>query len=233
MRSRIIVGVFLALSGCAARPQLPAPGTGTILGQVRLVAPKGVKTGPTVNGGYADRRLRDVTFVDYQKPGFAVVYLDGAPSQKGEVRLSIRTSRFGTRLEPKHAAVGVGGRFVIVNESPDEHVVSCPSARILRRIGAGEEIDIAATRPGVQSAFLVDVPETGTQIFVAPGPYTAVSERGRFELRDVSPGPGTVRVWHPRFPPAARDVDVTPGRILRIDMEMRVGSREGATDAVR
>jgi hypothetical protein len=233
MRSRIVISLFLALSACAPRPQLPAPGTGTILGEVRLVAPKGVKSGPAAKGGYADRRLRDVTFVDYQRPGFAVVYLDGAPSQKGQARLSIRSSRFGARLEPKHAAVGVGGHLVIVNESPEAHVVSCPSAGILRRIGAGEELEIATTRPGAQSAFLVDVPDAGTQIFVAPGPYTAISKRGRFELRDVSPGPGTIRVWHPRFPPAARDVEVAPGRILRVDMEMRVGSVEGATDDVR
>jgi hypothetical protein len=233
MRSHVVVSVFLALSGCAARPPLPAPGTGTILGQVRLVSPKGAKTGPATAGGYADRRLRDVTFVDYRKPGFAVVYLDGGFPQKGEVRLSIRSGRFGARLEPKHAAVGVGSHLVIANESSDEHVISCPAARIVRRLGAGEEIEIPATRPGVQSAFLVDVPDTGTQIFVAPGPYTAISERGRFELRDVSPGSRTIRVWHPRFPPAARDVEVAPGRTMRVDMEMRIGSREGATDEVR
>jgi hypothetical protein len=231
-----IVLLLLALGpGCAASSPGPAAGmggTGTVRGHVRLVPPEGVpRRAP--GGSYGDRRLRDVSFVDYEKPGFAVVYLDGAPAPQGQVRLTIRSSRFGVRLEPQHAVIGVGGRIVIANASPDGHVISCPAAQILRRIGAGEEAEIPAPAPGAQPVFLVDVPGPQAVVFVAPGPYAAVSARGRFELRGVPPGPGTLRAWHPRFPPAARDIDVTSDRILQADLEMRIGGADGGADDPR
>jgi hypothetical protein len=205
-----------------------------VWGHVRLLPPEGA-TGGGSSGAYSDRRFRDVTLVDYKRPGFAVVYLDadGAPDPNARVRLTIRSSRFGVRLVPSNAVVGVGGRILIENAGADDHVISCPDAGVLRRIPAGGEIEIAATRSGVLSAYLVDVPEPPAVVFVAPGPYAAVSERGRFELRGVPPGHGTVRVWHPRFPPAARQIDVAPDGILQVDVEMRVSQRGGDRDDAR
>ena len=74
-----------------------------------LVPPDGVDPVSGGGGSYGDRRMRDVVAVDYERPGFTVVYLEDEPSPGGRVEFTIRASEFGLRLEPEVDVVGVGG----------------------------------------------------------------------------------------------------------------------------
>lgn len=220
---RTLLLAFLALStGCAASPPHPVQGKGTIWGEVRLVPPEGVDPDRKTEGGYAGLRLRDVAFVDYDRPEFAVVYLDQIPNPSGMARLTIRRSRFGLRLDPERVAVGLGGSIVIVNETDERAVVSCPSANIVQQLEPRSELPIPALNPGLQKVFVLDSQGTEASIFVSTGPYTVISERGRFELPDISPGASTLHVWHPRFPSQTRRITIAPDAIQRIDVEMRI-----------
>ncbi len=230
MRTLCVLSFLLmaALWSCATHSTSPAPGKATIEGRLRLVPREGVTPGHAQRGPYGSLRYRDVTFVDYDHPGFAVVYLEGRPAPNGSARLAIRASTLGPRFEPSAAALGASGALVLSNETGLAHAVSCPSMNLLRRLdpGATEEI----TRPPVGShpCFLLDAPETKSILFVSPGPFAVVSDGGDWALRDVAPGPGRLVTWHPRFPPASRPIDVKPGGILRADFELRVDAPETA-----
>jgi hypothetical protein len=171
-----------------------------------------------------------VEFVDYARPGFAVVYVQDKEPPGGLLELSIRTFRVGTRIEPAHGALGAGGRIVVRNASPDAHVFSYPAAGLVRRLQPGESAELRVARAGEQGLFVLDVPDSGVTVFAAPGAFDVVSASGRFALMDLRPGHRELRVWHPRFPPAVRHVELAADASLEVDLEIGVG-QEGHAHA--
>ena len=224
LRGDVLLTLLGCVAACARLPPSVSPGMGTLWGYVRLVPREGVTPGRAADyEAYADRRLRDVTFVDYRHPGFVVVYLAGdAPG--GASRITIEASLGGPRFAPAHAVVGVGGRVVVRNRDVVAHVLSAPAAHVLRSLAPEEEVAIPATDAGPLAVFLLDAPGTDGLVFVAPGPYATADDEGRFELPALSPGRHTLRAWHPRFPGATREVDVPAGRAERIDLAIGVGN---------
>lgn len=212
------------VGACAATPPAPARDHATTWGFVRLVPREGVTPRRPGSSPYADPALRDVEFVDYSRPGFAVVYLEGTPSPGGTASVHVRDGRLRAYLDPPRAAVGVGGKLRISNAGARAHVVSLPEAGSVHRLEPGQDVEIALTEPGEQPLFLLDAPEVAGRIFVAPGRFSVVSAAGRWELRDVPPGRIQLRAWHPRFPPVSRMLELRGGSVERIDLEMGVDS---------
>jgi hypothetical protein len=221
--------VTLALA-CA--PGTPSPhaepraGEG-VWGYVRLLPREGVKpAGGGGGGSYGDRRLADVELVDYERPGFAVVYAEGRPAPADALALAVREGVASPQLEPALGAVAAGGRISVRNETRAPHTLSLPAAGAIHRLAPGASVEIAAGEGGEQALFLLDAPRAEARVFVAPGPYAVASELGRFELPGLGAG-GRVRLvaWHPRFPPAARWVELAGGS-QRVDLELQVGREE-------
>ena len=229
-----VVAAALLLAACANAPEKPAAGKATLFGRVHLMPREGVTPG-TPGGAYGSRRLRDVTFVDYAHPGFAVVYLENAPPSGGTARMAIARGFSGPEFEPTHTAIGAGGDLTITNESGVPHVLSCPTLHVLRRLAPGESIAIHAPATGAHNFFLLDLAAPHAIAFVAPGPYAVISESGRYSLKNIPPGRASAVAWHPRFPPAERQVETRPGEALEVDFELRVDApdspRMGAADA--
>jgi len=223
------------LWACASTSVNPAPGKGTITGRLRLVPREGVTAGHAPDGPYASLRFRDVKLVDYDHPGFAVVYLEDRPAPAGSVRVAIRASAVGPRFDPPHVALGAAGAVLVANESDRPHAISCPSMNLLRRLDPGRTEEIARPPAGAHDCFLLGATASREILFVSPGPFSVVSGTGDFAIRDVTPGPATVAAWHPRFPSAARAIDVAPDRTIRIDFALRVDApgpaAAGASDA--
>jgi len=224
VRLRLTIGTLALLTACARPPAAGPPGTATVWGHVRLVPRADVTPGHADATPYAERRLRDVTYVDYGRPGFAVVYLDGQPAPGGTARLAIEASLLAPHLVPAHAAVGVGGTAVVRNADFAAHTITCPEAKLLRRLAPGEEVAIAVGSPGPWTIFLLDARGDEAIVFAAPGPYAVVGEDGRWELHGVDPGRSTVHAWHPRFPPAERTIDVVAGAVQEVDLALGVGN---------
>lgn len=208
---------------CASLPDPPAPGRSEAWGSLRLVPREGVTVGGHGGSAYGDRRLRDVQFVDYSHPGFAIVYVAAADPPAGELELSIRDSRVGAHIEPAEGAVGAAGRVAVRNQTGVVHVVSYPAAGRVQRIGPGEQAEFDVPREGEQGLFVLDLPGVSATVFASPGPYSVVSPSGRFTLTDLEPGDTELRVWHPRFPPAVRRVHLPADAQVRVDFEIGVG----------
>ncbi len=219
------IAAWLGLACAAGVPGAPAPGTSQAFGHVRLVPREGVTPGGQGGGSYSDRRLRDVEFVDYTRPGFAVAYAEAATPPGGELVFAIQDWRVSTRIEPEDGAVGARGRVVVRNESVDPHLVSYPAANLVRNLEPGEELAVPVPQAGEQGVFLLDEQVSAT-FFAAPGPFAVVSAEGRFELTGLQPGPQRLRIWHPRFPTAAKDVGLEPDTAHQVDFEVGVGRGE-------
>ena len=218
-----------ALLACAAVPKLQDPAQSGVYGYLRLVPHEGLShqgaAAGASSGAYGDRRYADVDLVDYSKPGFAVVYLDGpAPGAKGEpLVVSIHSEADGVTLAPAHSAVAVGREVVVRNAGDAPRVVSIPAAAVLRALAPGDSLAITAREAGELEIFVPGAPEAASRVFVAPGPFAPVADTGRFELLEVEPGARRLHAWHPRLPPTARAVELVPGAVLRVDLEIGVG----------
>ena len=225
-RAAISAVLGAALSACATgAPPDPPAGSATAWGFVRLVPREGVEPrAPGPSSPYADPALRDVELVDYTRPGFAVVYLEGTPSPGGSASFQIRDGPLRPYLEPEHAAVGVGGTLRVRNASAGAHLLSLPDLDLVRRLEPGEALEIELPEAGEQALFLLDAPAELGRLFVAPGRFAVASEGGRFELRELPPGHLRLHAWHPRFPPSSRDLELVPGRAVRVDLELGVGT---------
>jgi hypothetical protein len=225
MRRVALLVLCLFAGSCALPPRLADPSRSGVWGYLTLVPREGAA--PAGATPYGDRRYADAELVDYSKPGFAVVYLDGGAPPATPASVAIRGSRSGARLDPAHAAVGAGGELRVTNETRDPHVVSCPEAGVLHRIAPGESLRVPADRAGELSLFVPDAPAAAARVFVAPGPFATVSVAGRYELLGVAPGSHRLRAWHPRFPPGERRIELAPGRVERVDLALGVGLGEG------
>jgi len=209
-----------ALLACAPGPPAVEAGKGTLWGELSLVPRSGVVL-PRSEAGYGDRRLAGARLVDYSRPGFAVVYVDG-PVPCARAELSIRETQLGARLEPERAVIGSGGALEIANRSDAAHIVSSPELGLARRLAPGERISLTPAGPG---ALHVHLPgnETGEAIvFAAPGPFALVGDDGRWQLTGLEPGLARLHVWHPRFPPLAREIEIRAGSAERVDLSLGV-----------
>jgi hypothetical protein len=223
----------LALVGlaCASAPPAPTHGRGTLFGELRLLPHAGVTMPDAGDPTYQDRHMRDARIFDYSRPGFAVVYLDGAPPAGERVELAIRANDFETRIEPRWVALAAGGTVAVRNATNEPHTVSCPSLSLVARLAPGESLELAAKAAGAHSVFLLDRPQVESGFFAAPGPYAVLTQDPRFELRDLPPGRVQLRAWHPRLPPISHLVDVVADQVVRVDLEMGVGRSQETSDA--
>jgi len=234
VRARLTAGLLLCWTlGCVGGPPPVEPTSSAVWGQLRLVPREGVEPGGK-GGAYADRRLRDVTYVDYSKPGFAVVWVESGPVQPVEpTSLTIEDGPVRTTISPRFSAQRAGGRLLIENHSSSRHAVSSPEHGILTRIEPGGRLEIPVPEGGEMGVFLLDVPGAESQVFVSPGPFSLVSSSGRYALSGLAPGPVEVHAWHPRFPPVSVRTELRPGEATRLDLEMGVAFGEEEVDAGR
>lgn len=221
----LILGLLCAAS-CAGTTPVTLPGTGAVWGQMRLVPREGVTPGSRGSGAYSSPALRNVRFVDYSRPGFAVVYVDGPTSPRDSALIVIRDSRHFARLQPKETAVGQAGSIVIVNETSRVQAVSAPAAGNIYRIGPGQRVEISQPASGLHSLYLLESAEVTARVFVAPGPYAVVSSRGKFRLDGLRPGKTRLHTWHPYFPATERQIDVPRDGAVRVDLEIGVMANE-------
>jgi len=206
-----------------------------VWGYLRLVPHERVGPGgPAAGAGapYADRRYADAELVDYTRPGFAVVYLEGEPPGAPPLELAVRAGLAGLRLDPARGALAAGGEVRVVNRSGDPQVVTCPAAQVVRRLAPDEAFAFRVERAGGLELFVLGAQEGAARLFAAPGPFALADADGRYALLDVAPGPARLHAWHPRFPPADRPVELVAGRVERADLELGVGlAPSGGADA--
>jgi hypothetical protein len=214
----------LALA-CTGVPR-PDPDTALVFGSVRLVPKAGAEHAP---GGYGDRRLRDVERVDYQQPGFSVVFANAAgqsPEAPAALALELQGGRM--RFAPPHAATDLAHGIEIRNASGETRIVSAPAADFVRTLAPGETTHVAPREAGELELHVLGGSVAPAVVFVAPGAFAQVAADGRYELRGLAPGAVEIRAWHPRLPVSrGRRVLLGPGQAFELDLEIGVDLAEG------
>ena len=213
----------LALA-CAGVPRAD-PGSALVFGSVRLVPKAGAER---ASASYGDRRLRDVERVDYQQPGFSVVFADAAGGVVGAPASLVLESRAGrVRFAPALAATDLARGFDVTNGSGAAQIVSVPAAGFVRSLAPGETAHVAPAEAGELELHALGARAAPAVVFVAPGAFAEVGADGRYELRGLAPGAVEIRAWHPRLPvSAAERVVLAAGEARELDLEVGVDRAE-------
>ena len=218
--------VVAAAAACASAPVQPPPGRSALAGRVTLVAPEAMRSGGGGNA-YGDRRLRGVERMDYSRPGFAVVYVEvepgtSAPPAAERHTLTLSDGVAHPLFDPAELALGRGATLVVRNASRSAHVLSIPDLELVARLAPGEELARVVEHEGDHAVHLLDDASVSARVFAAPGPYARVGSTGGFALTDLPPGRHAVHVFHPRLPPATREVVLAPDSTLEIELSLGV-----------
>jgi hypothetical protein len=222
MRKAWLTCAFLL--ACAGAPR-PDPGTGIVFGSVRLVPKAGSERAVAA---YSDRRLRDAERVDYQQPGFAVVFATtGSGATPAATAFVLEAPQGRVRFAPAHGATDVGRGIDVTNGSAETQIVSAPAAGFVRSLAPGETAHLAPAEAGELELHVLGGAAAPAIVFVAPGAFAEVGADGRYELRGLAPGAVEIRAWHPRLPvTGARRVDLAAGQVLELDLEIGVDHAE-------
>ena len=219
-------GSILLCLACALPSARPDSGRATLEGRVKLVPREGVAPASRDHPLYRSRELRDALLVDYEHPGFAVVYVEGASDDRTPAALVIESSRFGIRMEPEHAVVGTQGTIVVRNATAEPQLLSCPELAVFERVAPGAERVLDAGSTGAKRCVALGHANARSTVFVAPGPHAVISEAGHFTLANLAPGHWRIGVWHPRFPCSMREVELAPDAVQSVTLEIGVGEIE-------
>lgn len=217
--------IWLGLA-CASVAPIQAPDRAGVSGQLRLVPRDGLPGAPLAGAarGYGDRRYAHARPVDYTRPGFAVVYLEGpATAPTRPLTLRMRAGAGGVRLQPANGVLGMGAPLRVVNETDLPRVLSVPELDLLVTLAPAESLALPSARSGELTLFMPGAGPARARVFRVPGPFAAVDGAGRYEILDLPPGAYALRAWHPRFPPAHHRVELPAGVVTRMDVELGVG----------
>lgn len=133
----------------------------------------------------------------------------GPGAVAGRAELETRNKEFVPRVLPVSAGTTV--RFP--NRDPILHnafSVSRGNSFDLGLAGRGPGAEVVFDRPGVVRVFCNVHHDMVAYILVLDTPYfSRPDERGRFVLRGVPPGPGTLHAWHERAEEAAAPATVS------------------------
>ena len=222
MHRKAWLACALALA-CAGAPRAD-PDTALVFGSVRLVPKAGAELAPAA---YGDRRLRDVARVNYQQPGFAVVFAAAGGAGAAPAALVLEEHAGRVRFAPAHAATDLGGGVEITNASGETRIVSAPAAGFVQSLAPGATARVAPAEAGELELHVLGAKAASAVVFVAPGAVAQVGADGRYELRGLAPGAVEIRAWHPRLPVSVgRRVVLAAGQALELDLEIGVDRAE-------
>jgi hypothetical protein len=208
---------------CAGAPRAD-PETALVFGSVRLVPKEGTEL---AHASYGDRRLRGVERVDYQQPGFSVVFAaaGGAGAAPAALVLEARDGR--VRFAPAFAATDLGGGVEITNASGAAQIVSAPAVGFVQSLAPGATARVVPAEAGELELHVLGAKAAPAVVFVAPGAFAQVGADGRYELRGLAPGAVEIRAWHPRLPVSVgQRVVLAAGQALELDLEIGVDRAE-------
>jgi plastocyanin len=211
-RRRLAASIALALA-CASAPAA-AQSTGAIEGSVALFRKK-------LFG--KPERVGDVRDV--------VVYLTGftsAPPTRVPATLDQRGEQFAPRLLP----VVAGQEVAFPNRDRIYHNVFSVSPVKSFDLGQYKSSD-PPKRERFERAGLVPVycnihPHMIAYVVVLENAaYALAQPDGRFSIRGVPPGRHLLHAWTPGAEPVRREVEVTPGGVVRAELELTAGAIPG------
>ena len=178
-------------------------------------------------GGYSSRKARFFEKVDYSQLRDFVVWLETTNTvsfPKPEKPLRIVVQKDAT-FRPHVLPILLGTTVEWPNEDDIYHnVFSFSDPRPFDLGLYKDEVKrITFDKPGRVDIFCSIHKNMNCVILVLNNPWFAsAADDGRYSIRDVPAGRYTLKAWHERLPPLAREIDVDAAGTKRVDLQMGI-----------
>lgn len=151
-------------------------------------------------------------------PTLAVVWLEGAPASKVEVKTQV-IRQSGLEFRPRAVAIGVGSKVDFPNEDDLFHNVFSFSKAQRIEVGSypkGETKVITFEKKGLVDVRCEVHKHMRAYIHVFDHPYFAVAAAdGSYTIPNVPPGKYTLAAWKEFFDPVRQEIEVKAGGTKR------------------
>lgn len=228
-------GRTAAIAATAGRYRAePIPAPGRVTGTIRIGGdvPADTVVRPTSDAEVCGSAFLDASLDRGDRTlGGAVVWLEGVAAGKPMPlvrRYDVTHDR--CRLVPRVQGAVVGGTLNIRSLDRTTHRTRITRAGDFEPLAVVTEtedgqvvpVERVLDAPGPLELTCAAHPWTRAFVAVFDHPYFAVTAReGGFEIDSVPPGTYTLKVWHERFPPVARQITVAANGVEVIDLELR------------
>lgn len=158
-----------------------------------------------------------------------VVYLEGnKPPQASPITAAIIQK--DERFEPETLVVPVGSTVSFPNSDPIFHNVFSLSKTRQFDLGfypAGETRMVKFDKPGIVQVYCHLHPDMSASVLVVPNAwYLRPDDHGRFTFSGVAPGTYEVVVWHKSAGFFRKTIQVAPGGVGKVSMEIPLNTDE-------
>ena len=149
----------------------------------------------------------------------AVVTLE-APGKKGSPPAEVTVDQQGLKFLPHLSVVPLGTRVRFLNSDKEPHNVYSPEGRYNLGVwGPGDAREHTFAQAGAYTQLCNLHPDMLAFVVVVDTPYFAVSDaKGAFVVRGVPPGKYKLAVWHEKSDGLEREVEVAPGKPLKLEL---------------
>jgi plastocyanin len=149
----------------------------------------------------------------------AVVTLE-APGKKPPPPAEVTVDQKGLAFLPHVSVVPLGSKVRFLNSDKEPHNVYSPEGRYNLGVwGPGDAREHTFEQAGAYSQLCNLHPDMLAYVVVVDTPYFAVTDAtGAFVVRGVPPGKYKLGVWHERSDGLEREVEVTAGKPLKLEL---------------
>ena len=183
-----------------------ALGVGFVAVRVDAAAPSAVRGTIVVKGAKSNADA----VVTLEAPGLPL-----APPPE-----PMKIDQKGFRFLPHVTVVQTGSAIRFLNNDPEPHNVYSPEGRYnLGTWPTGDTKDYTFKKPGIYTQLCNIHPDMLAYVVVVDTPHFAVTDAtGAFLIRNVPPGKYKLIVWHEKKDGLEQDVEVLPGKPLKLDL---------------
>ena len=150
----------------------------------------------------------------------AVVTLEAPGLPLAPTPEPMKIDQKGFRFLPHVTVVQTGSAIRFLNNDPEPHNVYSPEGRYnLGTWPTGDTKDYTFKKPGIYTQLCNIHPDMLAYVVVVDTPHFAVTDAtGAFLIRNVPPGKYKLIVWHEKKDGLEQDVEVLPGKPLKLDL---------------
>jgi plastocyanin len=223
--------IALMIGGLIAGAIVPVAAAQEIQGQLEIT--RNLTKQRVVLPAYAVRGVsphkQDLTQSSVKESERVVVYLesDRAPAAP---KLTATLNQSGQKFDPDMLVIPVGSTVSFPNADPIFHNVFSLSKTRQFDLGnypSGKTRTVTFDKPGVVQVFCHLHPDMNATILVVPNAwFTRPDDRGAFAFSGLPSGIYQVVVWHKSAGFFKQPIQVSPGSVARISMEIPVGFNE-------
>ncbi len=170
----------------------------------------------------------DPVYIISKKGGVknAVVYIENVKSGKPLPKKEVKLLQEKCEFKPRIIATGVGTTMAVVNNDNITHeangVLNFILVFLFKQHKKGDTDKVTFKGTGIVEITCNIHSWMRAWVVVLDNPYFSVTDsKGHFKITDIPPGKYRIKMWHEGFGEMVKEVEVKPGKVTKLNFEIK------------